>query len=121
VAERGQRFSVAVWTARQLAEFLDLVASDRLYPMWWLIALRGLRRGEAAGLRWVDVDLDQRTITIEQQRIAFGRTVTVGPPKTAARRRTIALDRVTVRMLRGHLRRQEAEPAAAGQAWQESG
>jgi integrase len=54
----GQRHSVAVWTTRQLATFLDHVAEDRLFAMWWLIALRGLRRGEAAGLRWVDVDLD---------------------------------------------------------------
>jgi integrase len=38
--------------------------------MWWLIALRGLRRGEAAGLRWCDVDLDHRVIMIDQQRIA---------------------------------------------------
>jgi hypothetical protein len=48
---QGQRPIVAVWTAQQLAAFLTTVADDRLYPMWWLIALRGLRRGEAAGLR----------------------------------------------------------------------
>jgi len=64
--------------------------------MWWLIALRGLRRGEAAGLRWVDVDLDQRVVMIDQQRIALGHTVTVGPPKTRASQRTVALDRTTV-------------------------
>jgi integrase len=68
-----------------------------------------------------DVDLDQRTLVIDQQRIAFGRTVAVGPPKTAASRRTIALDRTTVRILREHLRRQLAERAAAGPAWQGSG
>jgi integrase len=55
----GERFPVAVWTTQQLAAFLKFVAEDRLYAMWRLIALRGLRRGESAGLRWVDVDLDQ--------------------------------------------------------------
>jgi integrase len=59
--QTGQRFAVAVWTVQQLAVFLRHVADDRLYPMWWLIALRGLRRGEAAGLRWVDVDLKARS------------------------------------------------------------
>ncbi len=54
----GTRHPVAVWTAAQVADFLGFVEDDRLYAMWWLIALRGLRRGEAAGLRWVDVDLD---------------------------------------------------------------
>src|SRR5215468_2764850 len=60
----GQRFPVAVWTARLLAEFLKFAEQDRLYAMWWLIALRGLRRGEAAGLRWIDVDLDAQVVMI---------------------------------------------------------
>jgi hypothetical protein len=51
--QRGEaRPSVAVWTGPQLAEFLDFVGEDRLFAMWWLVALRDLRRGEAAGLRW---------------------------------------------------------------------
>ena len=117
----GPRPSVAVWTARQLATFLDGVAEDRLFAMWWLIALRGLRRGEAAGLRWVDVDLDQRVVMIDQQRIALGHTVTVGPPKTRASQRTVALDRTTVGHLRAHLRRQRAEQGAVGAAWRDTG
>ena len=119
--EHGERPSVAVWTARHLVTFLDLNAEDRLYGLWWLVALRGLRRGEAAGLRWCDVDLDQHTVTIAQQRIASGNTVTVGPPKTAASRRTIALDQHTTTALRRHRRRQLAEQVAAGDAWVESG
>lgn len=119
--DRGERSTVAVWTEHQFAEFLDYVAADRLYGMWWLVGLRGLRRGEAAGLRWVDVDLNGRSVTINQQRLAYGRTVAVGPPKTLASRRTIALDRTTVAVLRAHRRRQETERAAAGQAWHESG
>jgi integrase len=115
------RPSVAVWTARQLATFFDFVRDDRLFAMWWLIALRGLRRGEAAGLRWIDVDLDQRVVMIEQQRIAYGRTVAVGPPKTRASRRTIALDQHTVRLLRAHLHRQRAEAKAAGYTWYDTG
>jgi integrase len=43
-----------------LAEFLRFVADDPLFALWWLVALRGLRRGEVAGLRWQDIDLDRR-------------------------------------------------------------
>jgi integrase len=121
LATRRSPTVVAVWTARQLAGFFDVVREDRLFAMWWLIALRGLRRGEAAGLRWLDIDLDQRVVMIEQQRIAYGRTVAVGPPKTRASRRTIALDRTTVRLLRDHLNRQRAEAKAAGAAWSDTG
>jgi integrase len=119
--QSGERPAVAVWTTEQTATFLGLVAQVRLAVLWWLIALRGLRRGEAAGLRWVDVDLDARVAVIEQQRIANGHLVTVGPPKTAASRRMVALDRHTVRLLREHRRRQRAEQQAAGEQWQNSG
>jgi integrase len=117
----GQRHSVAVWTAARVAEFLRLAADDRLYAMWWLIALRGLRRGEGAGLRWVDVDLDERVVTISQQRITYGRITTDGPPKTAASRRTIALDKATVQILREHRRRQLREARDSGEASVQSG
>src|SRR5215831_4800272 len=89
--------------------------------MWWLVALRGLRRGEAAGLRWVDVDLDEQVVMISQQRITFGQTTTVGPPKSAASCRTIALDRMTVRVLRAHRRLQMEEATKAGELWVETG
>ena len=119
--QTGERPSVAVWTTEQTATFLAFIARDRLAVLWWLIALRGLRRGEAAGLRWADVDLDAGAAMIEQQRIANGHLVTVGPPKTAASRRLVALDRHTVRLLREHRRRQRGEQRAAGDGWQDSG
>ena len=55
--QTGERPAVAVCSVEQSATFLSYVARDRLAVMWWLMALRGLRRGEAAGLRWADVDL----------------------------------------------------------------
>ncbi|GAA2517610.1 tyrosine-type recombinase/integrase [Winogradskya humida] len=58
---------------------------------------------------------------IEQQRIANGHLVTAGPPKIAASRRLIALDRHTVRLLRDHRSGQRAEQRAAGSSWQDSG
>jgi sigma-70-like protein len=45
----GERPAVAVWTARQTGQFLDSIRWHRLYAAYHLIALRGLRRGEAAG------------------------------------------------------------------------
>ncbi|MBG0565372.1 tyrosine-type recombinase/integrase [Actinoplanes aureus] len=115
--EDGTRPAVAVWTTEQVTRFLDSVADDPLYPLWWLIALRGLRRGEAAGLRWSDIDLDRRQLTITSQRTTLGYQVLEGPPKSAASRRTVALDRQTVTVLRAHLRRQRAAYLAAGRTW----
>jgi integrase len=61
---------------------------------------------------------------IAQQRIAYGHTVTDRPPKTAASRRTIALDRTTARLLRAHQQRQRVERLerlAAGDTWHDTG
>src|SRR5207244_3016214 len=37
----GTRSAVAVWPAVLLARFLTHVRTDRLFALWWLIALRG--------------------------------------------------------------------------------
>ncbi|MFG1611091.1 tyrosine recombinase XerC [Actinoplanes sp. NPDC049265] len=118
--EDGRRPAVAVWTADQLTEFLDFVEQDPLYPLWWLVALRGLRRGEVCGLRWQDVDLDRRQLTISSQRTTVGHEVIEGPPKSAASCRTIALDRRTAQILTQHQKKQKWLYTATGRAWRQS-
>jgi hypothetical protein len=120
VPGRGGRVRRGGYATRRDAVTARDALLNRMVAMWWLIVLRGLRRGEAAGLRWVDVDLDAKVVMIGQQHIAYGHTVAVGPPKTAASRRTIALDRHTVRLLREHRHRQRAEARAAGEVWQDA-
>lgn len=96
----GEHPPVAVWTAPQTAGFLRHVRDHRWYALFHLIALLGLRRGEAAGLRWCDIDLDARVLMVSHQiRDDCGHTV-VCPPKTESSVRVIALDHVTVAMLR---------------------
>ena len=98
----GARPVVAVWTAAQTARFLDVAGSDPLYPLLHLVAVRGLRRGEAVGLTWEAVDLNLATLTVCRQVLEVGGRLVTGPPKSAASRRSIALDDDTVAMLRGY-------------------
>lgn len=102
----GTRPAVAVWTAEQTASFLRFARSDPLYPLYHLIAFRGLRRGEAAGLTWPEVELDDATVTISQQLLEDNGKLVFGPPKSETSRRTIPIDRATVAVLRAHQRRQ---------------
>lgn len=96
----GERPPVAVWTARQTAQFPHQVRGHRLYALFHLIALLGLRRGEALGLRWCDLDLNARVLLVSHQvREDNGRTV-ICPPKADAGVRVIALDHYTVNVLR---------------------
>ena len=113
----GWRPAVGVWTAAQTAQFLCQVRGHRLYALFHLVALRGLRRGEAAGLRWDDLDLDAGTLTVSGQLQQLGGRMVAGPPKSDAGRRVIALDKTTVATLREHRFRQQAERGAAGDRW----
>jgi integrase len=117
----GEHLAVAVWTAVQTAQFLRSIQDDRLHAAYHLIALRGLRRGEAAGLRWCDVDLDGKTAVISQQLQQYDGHLVVCPPKTPHSIRVIALDHTTVAALRAHRHRQVAEQAAYGPGYQASG
>lgn len=95
----GERPAVAVWTAEQTATFLEQVRDHQLYPLYHVAALLGLRRGEAVGLRWCDVDLANRTLSVVRQLVERdGRGVCL--PKTDASCRIVALDRGTTALLR---------------------
>lgn len=107
----GERPVVAVWTAQQTARFLHHVREHSLYPLYHLVALLGLRRGEAVGLRWCDLDLTARVLMVSHQiRDHNGRTV-ICPPKTETSIRMIALDHLTVAVLRRlSVSRRESSP-----------
>ena len=110
-----------VWTPAQLRTFLDDVRGDRLYAAWLLYATTGMRRGELAGLRWVDVDLDAGRVSPRRPRVVVDYQVIVSEPKTAKGRRSLVLDPVTLAALRRHRAHQAEERVAAGPLWQDSG
>jgi integrase len=53
-----------IWTAAQLAAFLQHAASHRLFPFFRLAAYTGARRGELLALEWVALDLDAAEVTL---------------------------------------------------------
>lgn len=60
--------SVDTYTEAEVTMLLASIAEDRLGHAWEL-ALCGLRRGEIAGLRWADVDLDAKTLSVANNRV----------------------------------------------------
>jgi integrase len=112
---------VMVWTPAQTGAFLDAIAGHRLYPLFHLIAFRGLRRGEACGLRWADTDLDAGEVTILTQLVQNGWDVEEDSPKTDSSDAAVALDRATVTVLRTWWRAQLAERLAWGEGWVNTG
>jgi len=110
----GARPPVAVWEVEHVAEFLEAVQDDPLFPLWWLIALRGLRRGEAVAVRGVDLDERYRELSVKRQLLVIDGKVHLGPPKSAAGVRTLALDEFTNQLLHRQKRTQQRRFAGTG-------
>ena len=117
----GARPPVAVWTAQQAGAFLDVATEHRLYPLFHLIAYRGLRRGEAVGLRWEDIDLDAGLFRVSQQIVQLGWATEVGDPKSDSGARTVNLDAGTIGVLRLWRAQQDDERRTWGGAWRHTG
>jgi integrase len=117
----GEKPAVAVWTAAQTGRFLDAAADERLYPIFHLIAYRGLRRGEAVGLPWHEVSLDEGYLRITQTVVQLGWATELTPPKTEDSERVVSLDAGTVAVLRRWRTKQDTERRAWGSAWQHAG
>lgn len=111
------------WSSEEAAAFLDAVSDDRLFAAWSLFLGRGFRRGELAGLRWADVDLETKPgrIAVTHTVVLVDGKPAVSEPKTAAGRRSVPLDASLVAVLRAHRRRQLEERLAWGEAWQDTG
>ena len=118
---RKVRPEMRTWTAEDASTFLTSAASDRLYAAWLLALACGLRRGELAGLRWVDVDLERATVSIVNQRTvdAEWNVVTKEPKGTS--RRTIDLGPGAVGALRRRRSQSAAERLQAGPVHVDSG
>ena len=113
------RSEMNTWTRAEVEVFLSAVKEDRLVCLYLVLATTGMRRGEALGLHWRDVDLDSQRLAIREQYVESGKRLYFDAPKTK-RPRAIALDTFTVEALRRHKARQAAEKLAAGPAYEDA-
>jgi len=119
--ERVERKAEA-WSEEEVATFLAAAKDDVLYPLFYLMLALGLRRGEAMGLRWDDVNLEEGTVKIRQALTMPGDSdmPVVKAVKTPKSRRTLYLSADVVTLLRQRKKRQLADEALLGSAWHES-
>jgi integrase len=118
-APPGKAQERATWRKEQARAFLAAAVGDTYDPLWLLLLSTGLRRGEALGVRWRDIDLDRATLSVRQSVVILAgkdgekaRPV-IQEPKSQAAKRTIDLDPATVVALRSHKDRQAFQRRAA--------
>jgi integrase len=111
------------WPASVLRDFLERSKAygDRYHPLWVLMATTGMRRGEALGLRWSDLDLEVGRARVVQTITVVAHEIRTSSPKTKKSRRAVALDPGTVSVLREWRRRQAEERLLIGPAYRDHG
>jgi integrase len=115
---KTERVPLSVEEVRTL---LKSARDDRLYPMFVVFALLGMRRSEVLGLRWEDVDLDEGFLQVRRGLQRIDGQLQVLPTKTARSRRTIPLPAFVVAVLRAHRTAQEEERQQLADRWPSSG
>jgi integrase len=91
-----------VLTIRQVYELAAKV-SPRYRALVLVLTFASLRWGEAIALRRCDVDLGKGTITVRRQYVELSTGHQVGPPKSRAGSRTVAVPAAVSRALAEHI------------------
>ncbi len=78
-----------IWTPQEAKIFLEAMKEHRFYGLFLIFFYYGVRRGEASGLRWMDVDFDRDIIHLRQQVYLVGHKTKIGALKTQESRRRL--------------------------------
>lgn len=116
------RTQVAAMTPKEAVKLLKGCEGDRLEALYRVTLAVGLRRSEALGLKWEDVDLEKGSLQIRRGlHRAPGVGLVLEEPKSAQSRRDVALPGMAIKALKSHRKRQAAERLRAGKRWQNTG
>ncbi|MET7464139.1 hypothetical protein [Nonomuraea sp. NPDC005501] len=114
---------VKPWTADEARTFLESARNrqDPMYPAYVPVLVLGLRLGEAPGLRWEDVDLDQAKMTIGWQLQRVAGKLLHRRTKTDASDATLPFPEIVTTALRARQRARDTARETAGDNWHETG
>ena len=103
------RQEMPILTAEEGRLLLRETREDRLFTALVLLVVLGLRRSEALGLRWSDVDLDAGVLHVRQGLHWSQDGLMFLPPKSRRSRRTVPLPQLCRNALLAHHERQAKE------------
>lgn len=91
---------IGVWSVDEVNQFLNYTKSNsRYYCVYALALMTGMRQGEILGLRWQDIDFDNRMIYIRQTLAGYGKEFKSGA-KTISGVRTVSISDNLVNILK---------------------
>ena len=120
-APRETRKEGRTLSPEQAKQFLAYLKGHRNEALYAVMLSTGLRRGEALGLMWKDLDRDSGVLQIRRQLKREGGTLVTADTKTSRSRRSVNLPPPMLKALLWHERRQETERTALGTSWIDTG
>lgn len=121
VFPKERRAKFEPWSPAQAGRFLDHAAQHRLGVVLEVAMFTGLRPAELAGLRWIDVDLASRTLTVRWTRTIVDGKVEEKEPKTEESQASIDLEDRAVGALVAWQITQHGDRERLGDLWQNTG
>lgn len=112
---------VVPFSSEQINSFLQASSEDRLRTLFLVMLSMGLRKGEALGLRWQDVDLESGVMRVQNSLQRIEKKLQLVDLKTKRSRRTLPVPESLVSALKAHRVRQLEEKMLAGERWKETG
>jgi integrase len=120
-APRSVRSEGRTLTVPEARLFLEHLKGHRLETLFTLMLMTGLRRGEALGLKWTDLDTKKGVLTVRRQLLREDEGLITRDTKTQRSRRVINLPRPMLDILKAHHKKQEKARTALGVGWVDSG
>jgi integrase len=118
----GSRREMPMPSIEDVKRMLAVAENSPIGAIVYVTVQTGLRKGEALGLRWSDVDLDARGLHVQQTaQFISGLGIVFGRPKTTKSARTVALSTDTVRQLTRHRAAQAENRLRFGAAYNDLG
>jgi integrase len=113
----------AYWSVDEARAFLESARADDdpLYAAYVLVLVLGLRRGEALGLSWNDINLDKREISITRQLQRSRGELLHRETKTPGSEAVLPLPDICLAALQLRAEHQVANRVRAGDIWQDNG
>jgi len=107
-------------TPDEARRFLEAARGTRLEALYILLICTGLRRGEALGLMWEDLDREASVLRVARQLKRDSRGLVTTDTKTFRSRRAVNLPERMMDALLAHERRQRDERNLRGSHWTET-
>jgi len=100
VAPKVQRKEMNILRPEDLKAYLSAAEGRNALPMFYLELVSGLRKGELGALRWDDLDVENRTISVSKQYVRNPNgEVTLSRPKTETSVRKVSIPQEAVDLL----------------------